>query len=325
MAVTDWGRLTSITRTKVMPFVVNQVSEDYPLLKRFLTKGEKKSGGSRIEQPITYKYKTQGGWYSGIEVLNTALENTRTRAYWDWKQLYEPLVFDNMEIFKNSGGEDIKIVDLMKQEAQEVRESLRNNFATSLYSDGTGDDNKELTGLDAAIDDGTNVTIYGGITIGNYSWWAAQYTAVSAAISWAAVATMYDSCASGTDAPSIGVTTPAIWTDFEALLEPNVRYNFQANGYPKFDGGIQDAVLFRGMKIISDEYCTSGEMNFINDRYMKFVIASKHPKYATDANGFTTTDLKEPSDQDGQVGFLLWWGNLTNSRPNRNGRLVSIS
>jgi len=322
---TGWDRVTSITRSKVMPYVVHQTMNDYPLLKRLLSKAVKKSGGSRIEAPITYKFKTQGGWYSGIEVLNAALENTRTRAYWSWKQLFEPLVFSNIEIFQNHGDSGEQIVDLLRQEAEEVKDSLRNNFATSLYSDGTGDDGKEMDGLLAATDDGSNVATYGGIPFATYAWWQAQYSALSAAISWAALATRYDECKSGADVPNLIVTTEEVWTDLEALLEVAVRYNWGKNGGPQFDGGVPDTIRFRGSEIMSDEYCPSGRMFFLNDKYLKVVVASKHPKYKTDPMGFTTTDLKEPSDQDGQVGFLLWWGNLINTRPSRTGQYASIS
>lgn len=320
-----WDRITSITRSKVMPYVVNQVVKDYPLLNRLLSKAVKKSGGTRIEAPITYKFKTQGSWYSGIETLNAALENTRTRAYWSWKQLYEPLVFSNIEIFQNHGSDGEQIVDILKQEAEEVQESLKNNFATSLYGDGTGSGGKEMDGLLAATDDGSNITSYGGIAYATYSWWQAQYSALGTAISWAALASRYDECKSGNDVPNLIVTTEEIWTDLEALLEVAVRYNWDRNGGPQMDGGIPGTIRFRGSEIMADEYCPTGRMFFLNDKYLKMVVASKHPKYKTDAMGFTTTDLKEPADQDGQVGFLLWWGNLINTRPSRTGQYKSIS
>jgi hypothetical protein len=321
---TGWDRLTSITREKVMPYVVNQVVKDYPLLNILLKKAVKKSGGTRIEVPITYQFKTQGSWYSGIEVLNTALENTRTRAYWAWKQLYEPLVFSNLEIFQNHGNNGEQIVDILRQEAQEVQESLKNNFATSLFSDGTGDDAKEMDGLKAATDDGAQVTTYGGITTASYSWWQSNYSALGAAISWAAMASKFDSCKSGADKPDLIVTTESVWSDLENLLEAAVRYNWGAQA-PKFEGGIEDFIYFRGAKILADEYCPSGRLFMLNTKYCKLVVAAKHPKYKTDQFGFTTTDLKEPVDQDGQVGFLLWWGNLINERPSRSGQYVSIS
>lgn len=325
MAFGDWDRLTSITRSKVMPYVVNQVVKDYPLLNYLLKNATKKKGGTRIEQPITYKMKTQGGWYSGIEVLNSALENTRTRAYWNWKQLYEPIVLSNIELFKNHGDSGEQIVELLKQETEEVKESLKNNFANSLYSDGTGSGGKEIDGFKAAFDDGSNVTTYGDINYSSYSWWQSNYSSLGAAISMAAIASKFDSCKSGEDKPDLIITTESVWTDIESLLEPAVRFNFTNNGYPKFDGGIQDAILFRGTKIIADEYCPSGKMFFTNSKYLKLVVAAKHPSYNTDENGFTMTDLKEPANQDGKVGFLLWWGNLTNSRPSRGGQYVSIS
>ena len=66
------------------------------------------------------------------------------------------------------------------------------------------------------------------------------------------MATAYDAVKSGTDVPSIIVTHESEWTSYEALLQPQVRYMFATQGYPRIDGGFQ-AMMFRGTPVVADK------------------------------------------------------------------------
>jgi hypothetical protein len=137
------------------------------------------------------------------------------------------------------------------------------------------------------------------------------------------LATMFDSCKSGQDTPTIIVTTETVWSAYEALLQPQVRFQSEASGYNSGDGGMK-ALSFRGVPMISDEYCTSGYVYFINEKYLKLYFM-KHPKHPTDGKGFTVTPLREPVNQDGQVGFIFWYGNMINTQPRRSGVLRGVT
>ena len=131
------------------------------------------------------------------------------------------------------------------------------------------------------------------------------------------MAATFDAVKSGSDVPTLIVTHESEWTSYEALLQPQVRYQFATAGYPKIDGGFL-SMMFRGTPVIADEYCTDGYMYFLNERYLKFVTL-KHPDYPTDGRGFTVTKMREPTDQDGKVGYILWYGNLICTQPRRQG------
>ena len=53
-----------------------------------------------------------------------------------------------------------------------LEESLKKEFTTQLYSDGTGNNSKDVDGLDAVF--GQSNT-YGGIDRSTYTWWKAKY------------------------------------------------------------------------------------------------------------------------------------------------------
>ena len=263
MAVTDWDRVTSITRAKILPGIVDQIVKDSPTLFRLLKKGSRQDGGKRIEQVVRYANSTQGGWYSGLDTLNTAYEDTRTRAYWEWRQAHQPIVFANINIARNGGTE--KVLDLLKTEAEDAKLALQDKFGTALYTAQSGD---QIESLVDACDDGTNVSTYGNINRSTYTWWAGDYTASAGAMSLADMAATYDQVKSGNDKPTLIVTHESEWTSYEALLQPQVRYNFTSgSGYPTIDGGF-NAMMFRGTPVVADEYCTDGYAYYLNERYL---------------------------------------------------------
>jgi len=321
MAFADWDQLTSITREKVLPKIEDQIGKDHPLLGRLWSNIKLWNGGTTLEIPVKFKHNSQGGSYSGLDTLSTSQEQTRTRAKFTVKQIYQPIILSNIELAQN-GGE--KVADLMDTEMEEAKESLTDKFCTQLFSDGTGNSGKDLTGMKAAVgNDGTATSSYGDIVLGTYTWFKGNYTASVGSLMLSDMATMYDSCKSGQDSPSIIVTTETLWSAYEALLQPQVRFQSEASGYNSGDGGMK-ALSFRGVPVIADEYCTSGDMYFINEKYLKLYYM-KHPKFPTDAKGFTVTPLRDPVNQDGQVGYIFWYGQLVNSNPRRSGRLTGVT
>jgi hypothetical protein len=319
MAFADWDNLTSITREKVLPQIFDQIGKDQPLLKRFWDAAKLWDKGTSIDVVVKYRHNSQGGSYSGLERLSTNQENTRTRARFSVKQVYQPIVLSNLDLAKNGGSD---IASLMETEMEEAKESLKDKFCTQLYSDGTGNSSKDITGLKAAIDDSSVVDTYGGIVRSTYTWFKGNLTTSFGSLTLGKLATMFDSCKSGADRPTVIATTETLWSAYEALLQAQVRFNSNG-GAVNADGGLSE-ISFRTVPVIADEYCPSGEMYFINEKYVKLYYM-KHAKHPTDSRGMTMTPLREPVDQDGQVGFILWYGNLVNSNPRRSGRVTGAT
>jgi len=136
------------------------------------------------------------------------------------------------------------------------------------------------------------------------------------------LATMFDSCESGSDTPSIILTTKLVKSAYEALLQNQVRFQM-SDGKISADGGIVN-LSFRTVPIIADEYCTTGDIYFINEKYVNLYYM-KHPQFPTDAKGFAVSPMREPVDQDGQVGFIFSYLQLVNRNPRRSGRLTGVT
>ena len=209
---------------------------------------------------------------------------------------------------------------MLAEDTKDAILAAEDKIGTALYTKQTGD---AMDSLVDGCDDSTNTDSYGGITRSTYTWWKGQYNGTGGELSLAMLATQFDLCASGGDKPTIIVTTPALWSAYEALLQPQVRINLSTAGYPKIDGGF-DTLMYRGVPIVADEYCTSGYMYFINEKYWNWVTM-KHPDFPTDSRGFTTTPMRVPTDQDGKVGYILSYFNLINTAPRRSGVIRNVS
>ena len=298
MAFTDFDNVTAITRSKILPGLADAIVKDNPALFRLLKKADRQDGGTYVEKVVRYANSTQGGSYSGLDTLDTAQEASLTRAQWEWRQYHQPIVFSNIDIAKNGG--DAKVLDMLKVEADNAKLSLEDKFGTALYAAQSGD---TLDSLVSAVDDGTNVSTYGGINRSVYTWWAGSYTASAGAMSLTDMATKWDAISDGSANPTLILCHYSEWSAYEALLQPQVRFNFSTAGYPKVDGGFQ-AMYFRNAPLLVDAYCTDGRMYFLNEKTLGFVTL-KHPDFPTNAMGFSTTTFRAPTDQDGKVGRYI--------------------
>ncbi len=321
MAVTDYDRLTAITLDLVLPKVVDQIRSDSPIVNTVFGVAEKKSGGKQLHIPVRYTLSDKVGSYSGLDQADYGLVNTRTRAVFDWKQYRGTLAVSNVELAKNAG--EGKVVDLLSEDIKDLQESIDDDLSEMFYSDGTGNGSLDFMGLIAAADAGSNVDTYGGIVRTSYDWFQSYYNGTAGAQSLSMWATAYDGVASGSDTPDLILTTKTVWTGYEALLQPQARYNFAQNGYPLADGGFP-SIKFRGTDIVADEKCTSGYAYLLNKKYLHFYWLA-HPKYPTGKNGFAMTPFEVPVGQDGQVRTIYLYGEFVTDKPRRLGALRGIS
>ena len=102
-----------------------------------------------------------------------------------------------------------------------ARLSLSDMFSEQLWGDGTGNNGKDITGIQAAVDDGTNVATYGGINRGTYTWWKSQYfDAQNDVLSLGMINSMITKCTDGSERPDLIVTTPDLWDKLWELPKP---------------------------------------------------------------------------------------------------------
>lgn len=321
--MSDFGNfIDTVTQNRLLPKVTDNILDGNVLLMRLLS-NRRTASGSELLVPIKYQASTTGGSYSGFDTFTTSQDNTRVNATFTPRQTYQNVTLSGIQLGVNSGPE--KVLDLMATELNSAADDMADNLGSQLYSDGTTNSNKYMTGLQAAVDDGNSVATYAGLSRSTYTTWVSNLDSSSNTITLLEMAASFDAAQHGNDAPTIGVTTPAIWTRIESLLQASMVYNnpsaprgrvtrngVETGGFTGTAGF--EAIFFRGRPIVADEKCTSGYFYFLNEKHMwiytwpfpkEFGYISK-PNY----NGFAWTGWKKSMNQDAAAGQLLFYGQL---------------
>src|SRR5262245_16155071 len=210
-----------------LPGLIDQVFVGNPTAARLLQRDNVKiEGGRDIRQRIIYG-KKGGGSYAGLDLLDNTNPETRTEMIFNWKQLYVPIMLSGLDLMKNDGAHQIS--DLVQDEMDEAELRAADIVGEQIFADGTGNFGKDLTGLRAAIDDGTLVSTYGGITRGSTanSPGAAVRGNVSTTATTFSLAQMQvfmSNATVGNEKPDLIVTTKAIFSKWWERAQPSQRF-----------------------------------------------------------------------------------------------------
>lgn len=325
--------VTSVTQDRFIPKAVDNVLNGTVLSMRLMRNSRSWRGGVSIEQPVFLSDITAVGSYSGFDTLSTTQENTRQRASFTPSQVYVAIPISGIQKAVNQG--DAAVLDLVATEIEWRTNRLKDELGTQLYTDGTGNNSKDILGLVAAVDDATNVVTYGGLSRNAYTNWRATLTAQSGSLSLANLAADFDAAQRGDDVPTLMVSTPAVFTIFEALLTPTVSHQFSMNDFRMTEDGIAKvggtlaanqgfrALTFRGIPFVSDEKCTSGNIFTLNEKHLFFYTIPQPGREIK--NGFAWTGWKEPANQDAVVGHLLYYGQLITDAPRTHARRTGVT
>lgn len=291
-------------------------------------------GGTSIEQPVNMSAYNQLGSYSGFDTFSTTQQNTRQKASFTPSQVYASCSISGIQMAVNKGEE--AVLDLVAVELDQRAKDLADEMGTQVYGDGTGNSSKDILGLQAAVDDSTSVATYGGLSRSTYTNWRGTRTAQSGSLSLADLAADFDAAQHGNEVPSLIVTTPAVFSIYEALLTPTVSHQFSMNDFRMTSDGMAKvggtlaanqgfrALTFRGVPVVADEKCTAGNIYTLNENHL-FFYNIPHAKYKTDKSGFAWTGWKEPVNQDAVTGQLLWYGQMITDSPRSHARRTGVT
>lgn len=343
--------VTTTTQDSLMPQVQDAVLNSNVICMRLMA-DPKPWTGETFKFPIKHSKSTTGGSYDGYDTFVTTKQNTRVNASFSPKGFYQTVTLSGMEINVNDSA---KVLDLIGLELESAQQDAIDSIGDMIYGDGTGNSNKDFTGLVAAVDDGTNVATYGGLSRTTYTGWKGNYTASSGTLSLSKMATMYDSCTRGSEVPTLIVTTETLWTAYEALLQPTVQASYQATGYPMVTSAGMTApgqalvghagfvaLTFRGTPIVKDEKCTSGYMYFLNEKHFEFrvladqngytavrpaanMIEGVHSQAGTKIPAFYWSGWLRPVNQHAITGNFIMNGDLICKNPRLNGVLRGLT
>ena len=325
--------ITTVTRDRFFPSIVDNIHSGSVLFSMLRGKSRPWSGGYQLTIPTTVKARTNVGSYSGFDVFSTTQEDVRQKFTIDPSQYYASLTISGIQKALNKGPD--AIIDLIAAEFEDIGKTLGDTMCADTYLDGTGNLGKNIAGLQCLVDDGTTATTIQGLSRTTYTNLKSTRNAQVGALAFSNLASDYDACQIGNDSPDLAITTPGIWTIIEALITPTTNLEV-GKPYPKLvptggEGGITvnrgfNAIYFRGVPIVSDEKCTSGNLYFLNTKHLNLYEIEADPMFAqASKNGFSWTGWKKSANQDVITSQLLWAGQLVSDSPRTMSRRTAIT
>jgi len=235
------------------------------------------------------------------------------------------------------------VLDVMKLTIQSDTEDMADDLGTIFYSDGTGNTSKDPAGIDNIVDDGTVAAAYGGLTRADFagSVLNSTRTASGGTLTLALIDTLWNAVTSGSQKPTIGVTTEAVFAFYGQLLRPQERIVKEAG---RMKGGLQGGTGFTGLDyngkaIVADEKATAQRFHFLNEDFLHWYalpyfsakpIAYKSQVQGNDYDaplglGFSWTDWIVPANGASVVGHIYLGGQFFTNNPKRHGKLTGIT
>lgn len=195
-------------------------------------------------------------------------------------------------------------------------------LGTDLFLDGQGTNSSiiQLDGMQAALDDGTTYTTYGGVNRSDIATGANLgingYKASLATLSLAGIQTAFGSAWFGNEHIDLMPTTQPVWDIVWNKMQPQQRFLEESSDVAKI--GFQ-ALRYNGASIVVDQYAPTGVLWLLNTKYIQFWISTL-PKYQ-----FGFTGWKEAQNTDDVAGQYLFGGNLLFIAPRLNAQINSIT
>ena len=331
------NRVTSTTQDFLLPKAVNTILQENEFAAAMLSKA-KPFRGEQMKFPVVVSRSTAGGSFSGFDTFDTSAQDTRIRLAFDPKKVYESVTLPLDEITANEGREE-QVLNLIDLSIEEAANTLADRVGTMFYGAGTGNGGKDIQGLEAIVDDGTNAATYGGQTRASYDTLDSTVTASGGSLTLAKMTTLWNNVSVNATEPDCIYTTPTVWQLYEALLQANERIIRDSASNKLTTGAMKAGLDFKGIPVKRDNKCTSGVMYMLSTREMawygrKFAMAEPVkfnkqvdglPVSSVTGLGFSWTGWKKPTNQAAIVGQILLYGNLISRSPNKHGKLTGIT
>jgi hypothetical protein len=124
--------------------------------------------GPRIRQTLQIG-KQSAQWYSGYDQLLNPAVDLFNDAYFDPKMVVVPVILSMQEILNNEG--ESQLMDVYDSYIDAAERALQDTMDAGIYSDGTANGGKQITGLATAVPITNNSGVYGGIDRGTAVIW----------------------------------------------------------------------------------------------------------------------------------------------------------
>lgn len=321
--VDSYTSLLSTTLRNYTPKLEEVVFSKRPLLK-WLKDGNRfsnKDGGAAITIPIIYGMNSTVGSYYQYDTISTAPQDGITAAQYDWAQMAASITISELELAQNSGSE--QVINLLEAKVMQAEESFAEELDYMFFQDGSGNSGKDFLGLGAIVSNTDNA--YGSAALGgiaasstttradgtSFSYWASQVDTTAAPLTLAALSDNYNDCSAGTnDFPDFALTTQTLWQAYEALLQPQQRFQNSKSA----EAGFQN-LMYRGSTVFWDAYTPASHWFNLNSKYLSLCTLKN--------KWMSSTPFVRPINQDIKVAQIISYGQLTTNCRFKHGKMTA--
>jgi len=322
-ANTNYSDILATTIESRSGVVADNVRKNNALLTRLKEKGREKtfSGGSLILQELSFQANGTAMYYSGAETLDISPADVISAAQFPIKQAAVAVTLNGLEMLQNSSDE--QIIDLMDARLDVAEASIENLITTGIYSDGTGTNGKQITGLQAMVVSSNTTGVVGGIDRATWTFWRNQKFSFSSSLGASASAsniqtgfnTLYAATSRGSDVTDLILVDNAFWGFYMASLQ-NIQRFTSDSGMAKLG--------FVATKYMNADVVLDGGIGgnvpshtgyFLNSKYIFF-------RPHVNRNFVPIGDERMSTNQDAIVRLIGWAGNMTASGLQFQGILV---
>ena len=321
---TNFDQITSITNDVFLPQLPDLVFDASPLMKMLHKSGSKPQGGAAIRQPVMYQF-SQDGAYFDYEKGSTAAEDQVTAAEFPWKLYRQRVVISEPELHRNDGPE--AVFRLLKAKMQGAATAIRDALSTDMYVATYDDSVKQINSLDNILGDGTypgSNFVSGGIdksTASNAFWRGTNSDYGTGTCGYVApMLTAWYGVIDGNHTPKIIASHPTALSNHQAEVAANTHGGERYVNTETLDSGFV-TFTFQGKPWVTDRHITAASGN---DTGILYMLDTDFIDFVSHKNrNFTFRKFQQPDDQDVNIGWIHWMGNLTVSDPSRSAIMYS--
>lgn len=355
--ISNSQRVDGTTERKLYAKVVDQTMDSRVYFSRLMGKAKPFPSGKSFDVTMKVTESSRVQYVTALETIDLSAADTTVTASYRHTAAVQPNVSIMLESFANVG--DAGTIDIDDFNYEDAAQELVQQIGSVAYS-GLGSSAQPL-GLEAIVDDGTNVGTIGGVSRTTYSVLNATVTASGGTLTLAKLDTLNDAVSGAglaSQEPTINVTTKTVWSLYGQLIAPQLRNNYNilpVRGDESMSRGDMQgkagftALDYRGRSVIKDDAATSGVWYALNENDFFWAGRSTVPsKYkgkiekvnlgtasATEGrgadsmpseyNGFFYKSLEMMPDQLGMAGFFVVIGQMIPKSFRGSGKLTGIT
>jgi hypothetical protein len=334
----------TVTREFLVGRAVDTVLRENVFAGEILAKPEEFSGAVQ-KFPIIYGTGVSGTSFAGFDILPTSASNTRVNMVYNPKFFAINVALPGDAISANRTAS--QVLNLTELEMKERAQRMADQVGTMFQLDGFGNSSKDMNGLQAIVDNGSQVPIIGGLSRITYPTLDSTVTDAGGVLTQLKMRTMLNAIEDGNVIVSNIIAARSVKALYEQLLLPTIRANYNMEYKSRVNelhgsSGMR-TLDYSGIPVVADRKIDQNNPNtmyFLNMDYLNFygldywegeritlktkdIVGNSYNEFSVP--GFVWGGWVKPYNAAAVNGFVYLGGDVITDNPRRHGRLFNVT